>query len=202
MRIGAENRTQIIILAILGALLLIAMPRFFSGGSGQQTPQASGGANTLTARRIAGSSVRASKRPPQRKAMLTASLDPSLRFDLLNEGERQQYEGSKRNIFSERAEVVIPKPVDDGRKIVHVDPGPVLPPPPPPIPLKFYGFAAQTGQAKRVFLSSTTSDDIFVGSEGQVINKRYRIVKIENAAVVVEDIPNNNQQRLALSPPS
>ena len=41
-----------------------------------------------------------------------------------------------------------------------------------------------------------------VGTEGQVINKRYRIVKIENAAVVVEDILNNNQQRLVLSPPS
>ena len=70
-----------------------------------------------------------------------------------------------------------------------------------PIPLKFYGFATQAGQPKRVFLSSTTGEDVFVGTEGQVINRRYRIVKVNNTSVEVEDILNNNKQTLPLTSP-
>ena len=79
-------------------------------------------------------------------------------------------------------------------------PQPPQPQGPPPIPLKFYGFATQTGQAKRVFLASTNSDDVFVGSEGQVINRRYRIVKVSNTSVDDEDILNNNKQTIPLTP--
>ena len=199
MRIGAEDRNRIIILGVLLLIAAFAVPRIFSGGSSATPGQSQ--TSAATTQRTANATARSGKKAPPRKLMLAQSDDPSLRFDLLKQGEGQEYEGSKRNIFSDIAE--IPPPIVDPNKSgKNTPPPPVVPPGPPPIPLKFYGFATQAGQAKRVFLSSTTSDDIFVGSEGQVINKRYRIVKIENADVIVEDILNNNQQKLVLSPPS
>ena len=107
--------------------------------------------------------------------------------------------------FSDQPDIVIPKPdpafvkkqqEDEQQRLANQGP-----PPPPPIPLKFYGFATQAGQPKRVFLSSTSGDDVFMGTEGQVINKRYRIVKINNASVEMEDILNSNKQTLPLTSP-
>jgi hypothetical protein len=70
------------------------------------------------------------------------------------------------------------------------------PPPPPPINLKFYGFANSKDGSKRIFLSQ--GEDIFVAKEGQVVDRRYRIVKINPNSVDVEDVLTNNRQTLPL----
>ena len=57
-----------------------------------------------------------------------------------------------------------------------INTGPPPPPPPPPIPLKFYGFTGNKSGPKQVFLSK--GEDIFVAKEGQIIDRRYRILKI------------------------
>jgi hypothetical protein len=41
-------------------------------------------------------------------------------------------------------------------------------------------------------------DDIFIASEGDVVDRRYRVVKIGTASVQVEDIPYHNTQTLPL----
>lgn len=198
MRLGAENRLQLIILLVLLVIGVIAVPYFAS--SGPKVPQSTGSASAAAAAKKPTVAQRSGKRPPLRKHLLPDTLDPALRFDLLG-SEKQEYDGGKRNIFEARS-IEIP-PVVDPEKITKKEPqGPVTPPPPPAppaIPLKFYGFATQPGQAKRIFLASTNGDDIFVGSEGQVINRRYRIVKINNASVEIEDILNNNKQTIPLT---
>lgn len=203
MQIGSENRKQIIVLAALAVIAAIALPYALSSGStasnGRPAAPAASTADTKKAPRPAD---RSQKWPPASKLQTAASLDPALHFDLLKQSEDQQYEGTKHNIFSDQPEVEIPPPVKDPTKQPgYVPPLPPGPPPPPPIPLKFYGFAVQAGQPKRVFLSSTSGDDVFVGTEGQVINKRYRIVKINNASVEMEDILNSNKQTLPLTSP-
>lgn len=197
MRIGGENRNQLIILGLLAVIAAFALPRMFSGSPQAAAPQPN--APATTTKTTATLAARTGKKAPPRRQLLAQSLDPSLRFDLLKQGEGQQYEGSKRNIF-ESHPVDIPKPIDPGIKPGPQTPAPPVVPVPPPIPLKFYGFATQPGQAKRVFLASTNSDDVFVGSEGQVINRRYRIVKVNNTSVDVEDILNNNRQTIPLTP--
>jgi hypothetical protein len=71
------------------------------------------------------------------------------------------------------------------------------PPPPPPINLKFYGFAGPKNGSKRIFLLK--GEDIFVAREGDIVDRRYRIVRIGPNSVDVEDVLTNNKQTLPLS---
>ena len=70
-------------------------------------------------------------------------------------------------------------------------------PPPPPINLKFFGFANRPGETKKVFLSQ--GEDIFIAGEGDIVDRRYRVLHISATAVDVEDVVNNNRQSLPLT---
>ena len=69
----------------------------------------------------------------------------------------------------------------------------------PPIPLKFYGFVNKTkvGDKRAFFLDG---EDIVIAGEGDLIKKRYKIVRIGVNSAVVEDTEfhSNNQQTLPL----
>jgi len=67
-----------------------------------------------------------------------------------------------------------------------------------PIPLKFYGWASKPGEPRSVFLSSG-GGDVFVAKEGEIVNRRYKIVRIQPNTVEVEDMLTNNHQNLPLS---
>src|SRR5678815_133330 len=69
-------------------------------------------------------------------------------------------------------------------------PTPVVAPPTPPINLKFFGFASKPGQPKKIFLSQ--GEDVFIAGEGDIIDRRYRILHITPVSVEVEDVLNNN----------
>jgi hypothetical protein len=198
MALGA-SRNQLIVLGVLVVIALFSFSYLFSGGSAPATPATATTAAATTVKPTTGSE-RANRRAPFRNTLLPPNLDPALRHDLLALGETYEYGGTKRNIFSSQPEVNIEKAEGSGMKPPIITPQPQQPVGPPPIPLKFYGFATQPGQAKRVFLSS--GDDVFVGTEGQVINKRYRIVKVNNTSVEIEDILNNNKQTIPLTSPS
>jgi hypothetical protein len=75
--------------------------------------------------------------------------------------------------------------------------GPPPPPPPPPINLKFFGFATSVGAPKRVFLAS--GDDVFIAQEGDIVNRRYKILRIGSSSVEVQDLLNNRTQSLPLT---
>jgi hypothetical protein len=135
-------------------------------------------------------------------------LNPTLRFDWLKNSEDREYAGAKRNIFGaepeptpEKEPTVAKGPTCPGNPGCPppppVCPGPDPRCPPPPINLKFYGFASKPGEPKRVFLSS--GDDVFVAAEGEVVNRRYKVVKISNTGVEIEDVLNNNKQTIPLS---
>src|SRR5436853_359153 len=72
-------------------------------------------------------------------------------------------------------------------------------PPPPPIMLKFFGFANKPGEPKKVFLSQ--GEDVFIAGEGEIVDRRYRILRIitNPASVEVEDVLNNNRQTIPLT---
>jgi hypothetical protein len=65
--------------------------------------------------------------------------------------------------------------------------------------LKYYGFSNRPGEAKKAFLQD--GDNIFVAVEGDVVERRYKIVKITNTFVLVEDVLNNHQQNINLTAP-
>ena len=70
--------------------------------------------------------------------------------------------------------------------------------PKPQIPLKYYGFSSRPGEPKRAFLQD--GENNFVAVEGDVVERRYKILKITNTTVLVEDVLNNNQQNITLTP--
>ena len=125
-------------------------------------------------------------------------LDPTLDLDMLNHSEQIKYAGNGRNIFvaGSVAKIEVPKGRGgtDAQNEIKAPP-PV--PPPPPITLKFFGFANRPGETKKVFL--VQGEDIFIAAEGDIVDRRYRVLRISPSAVDVEDVINNNRQSLPLT---
>jgi hypothetical protein len=194
VKIGTENRTKTILAAVLLIFAAVMLYRWlFPGADEAATATPSTVAPTTVA--SPSSAPKTSNPRPARRGgpLLAQTLDPTLRFDLLKSSEDVAYKGSGRDIFRSQPEPPpIPKPLP-----MDTQPTPVYtPPPPPPINLKFYGFANSKDGNKRIFLSQ--GEDIFVAKEGQVIDRRYRIVKINPSSVDVEDVLTNNRQTLPL----
>jgi hypothetical protein len=72
-----------------------------------------------------------------------------------------------------------------------VQPAYALPtvPPPTPIPLKFFGFASKVGEAKKIFLSQ--GEDVWVAGEGEIVNRRYKVLRISPNSVEMQDVVNS-----------
>jgi len=148
---------------------------------------------------------RASERPDP------FTTDPRLELDLLERLRQVEVATVRRNLFDFGAAPppklpepkIIPQPVktsspsqpkaDDAPGAA---PSPAKPPP-SPISLKFYGYVATgPGERKRAFFLD--GDEIFVASEGDVIRKRYKVVKIGMNFAVVQDLERNHEQTLPL----
>ena len=194
MQIGAENRTKLIAAVVLMVLAVVLLGRFLFSSSSSSTVSATPADVDSPATAPA-----ASTRVPARSGKVSTpprSLDPTLRYDWLRISEDTKYSGAGRNIFMAQAEV-IPQPVAPAVPDKQVDTGPPPPAPPPPINLKFFGFASKPGQSKKVFLSQ--GEDVFIASEGDIIDRRYKILRISPMAVEVEDVLNNNRQSIPLT---
>lgn len=148
-----------------------------------------------------------------RKGEDRGALDPTLRLDLLEKLAAVKVERIERSLFDfgpvEPPKPKLPEPKIEVQKPVARMIGPEPPPPPPPPPvkpppppinLKFYGNALPAkGGARRVFCLQ--GEDILAPAEGEVILKRYKIVRINANSVLVEDLEYKNQQMIAIEQP-
>jgi hypothetical protein len=151
------------------------------------------------------------KKGEERAAL--ATLDPTLQTDILTKLAAVKIERVDRSLFEFGAGANIPKPGEVKPKLPEpkIVPqvkfiGPLPPPPPPttapkppppPINLKFYGASLPTkAGVKRVFCMQ--GDEVLTPSEGDLVQKRYRIVRINPTSVVVEDTEFKNQQTLPI----
>jgi hypothetical protein len=192
VKLGIENRKQVVWLAVLGGIALLTLGLEFwpsSRAAAPATAQPTSTAAKLGTRRTASGKIVPAVEP---------RLDPTLDLKLLSQSEEIKYAGNGRNIF-----VVGSLPIERPKKNGTTDPevGGVRPlpaiPPPPPITLKFFGFANRPGETKRVFLSQ--GEDVFIAAEGDIVDRRYRVLHISPTAVDVEDVINNNRQSLPLT---
>lgn len=181
---------------VLGALALILVARTFMSNS---SPEAATRMAPVSATDPAGRPTPRRGSAPKTPKVSAPRLDPTLELNLLKQSEEIRYAGSGRNIFIAHEDVPIPKPVQSVAPDQPRVTGPTQPPPPPPIMLKFFGFANKPGEAKKVFLSE--GEDVFIAGEGDIVNRRYRIIRIINnpASVEVEDVLNNNRQTIPLT---
>lgn len=156
-----------------------------------------------------------SARPEDRLDPMT--VDPTLRLDQLSRLETVKISGGARSLFDF-------SDVNNPATIAKIVPPPRLKPPPPfigpmqapppqpppskvvaaklmapPIPLKFYGFtSAQRGAHKRGFFLD--GEDILVAAEGEILKKRYKVIRIGLANVTMEDTQFQQQQTLPIVP--
>ena len=190
MKIGAENKRQLyIMLGLMAVALFFLLRMFLSSDSPPRTVSASIPSAATPGEAGAQGRGRAKAAPP---------LDPTLRTDLLKNSEGAEYKGTGRNIFEAQA---TPAPIAKEKPppvvVQHGPIGPPLPPPPPPIPLKFYGFANKPGQQKSIFL--VNGDNIFIGREGDIVNRRYKILHISSSEVEIQDVLDNHTETIRLT---
>ena len=190
MKLGTENRRNTILAVVLGVVAILAMAYQFmptSSTIASTTPGTSGPTALVatiqhpTARHGAGSAASKKDHGPQ-------SLDPTLQLQQLAAIEQIKYGGTGRNIFVAQAEVEIPKPLAPGqtdpkKDVIYQAPAVTGP---PPIPLKFFGFANQPGEPKKVFLSK--GEDVWIAGEGEIVDRRYKVVRISPTSVEIQDV--------------
>src|SRR6266567_4388070 len=170
--------------AVLGVIAVLAIAyEFIPMFIGSSTPgsNAQAAAPVVTTTRTTARGGTKSKKKPR-----VENLDPTLRLDLLAASEQTVYEGNGRNIFiSQAQDVVIPKPGGPGTSDAQAGAGyrTPTPPPAPPIPLKFYGFASSPGEPKKIFLKSASGEDVWVAGEGEIVNRRYKVIRITPTSV-------------------
>jgi hypothetical protein len=191
--IGTQDKKKLLAAVGLGVLAVVVIAYEFLGGS--STPAAStSAATTPTARPVA------KKTGKNAKILAEPRLDPTLDLTLLAATEQTKYNGNGRNIFVAGAE---PTPMGNGttdHPAKEEATGPYVappPPPPPPITLKFFGFANKPGEPKKIFLSQ--GEDVFIAAEGDIVNRRYKVVRISPNAVDIEDVLYNNRQSIPLT---
>jgi hypothetical protein len=188
VKIGAENKKQ---LYWMIGLLAVAVPlAIYEFGGMLGTSAAAPAVPPVSAPATQKSGGQIASAAPD-------TLDPTLRTDILDESRKTRYESGGRNIFR-MEEPKIEQPIQQVRQMAPT-PTPIpTPTPPPPIPLKFYGFATnRPNEPKRVFLAEGGS--IFVAKQGDIVDRRYRVVQIQNTSVTIEDVLFNNKQPIPLT---
>lgn len=125
--------------------------------------------------------------------------DPSLRLDLLTHIRSEQYNGQHRNIFSEQPVPPPPSVVAAEKAAQNI---PVAPPPPPPltVPATFYGIVTDPATGQRHACFSNT-DSVYILPEGGTLLNQFRVVKIGNNTVDMQEISSGRSTTLTLPQP-
>ncbi len=200
MKLGTENKKKVIIAAVLGvvvlALLIWDLNRMvFSSPSTPPSPATSSASSSG-----AGSSSGSGSNSGQAKSVPVSlsKLDPTLHPGIMAQAESIRYTGSGRNIFSMNS--APPSKIEAVKGPVRpahhqIAKGPTGPPPPPAIPLQFFGYEAR-GSSRRAFLIH--GHNIYIASEGDVVDHRYKVIKILPSSIEVTDLLYNHTQSLPL----
>jgi hypothetical protein len=140
-----------------------------------------------------------------------ATVDPTLRLDLLAKVQSVEAGPAGRNLF-DFGQAPLPPPVAQAalpkvpkilvtQSTAPVQPAPPPGPPPPPkapaMTFKYYGYkvSALDGH-KAAFLLD--GEDILIAGENDTFKRRYRVVKIGVTSITIEDTQFKSMQTLPL----
>jgi hypothetical protein len=189
VKIGAENKKQLrIMIALLAIALLVGIYNFVDFGT-------SSAASPSPASSSPGTQA---KKPLATGPLNDSTLDPRFHRRELEASQSVKYQAG-RNIFRmEEVKITPPdRSVRTGEMGPPPPPTPTPTPPPPPIPLKFYGFASKPTEQKKIFLID--EGEVFVARQGDIVERKYKVVQINNTNVVIEDVLYNNRQTIQLT---
>ncbi|HWE53733.1 MAG TPA: hypothetical protein VG273_28340 [Bryobacteraceae bacterium] len=228
MTVGSEPKKLAILGVLLVGVLIALYVNVFSGDSAAPVTAPAPAAAPLTqtpripakARRTATGGAFDFRprigfsRPEDRPD--PATIDPTLRLDLLAKVQNVEPEEASRNLFQYGVPVAVaatakaPALPTGVPKIAINKPPPPAPPPaapgPPPAPVapqmtfKYYGYkVSKNNGRKEAFLLD--GDDIFIAGENdQVKSARYKVVKIGVSSITIEDTQFKSSQTIQLTP--
>jgi hypothetical protein len=191
VKIGTENRKQVIALAVLVAIAIPLLLYNFKDTLWGSNASAAPSVPTLASTTRPGGGL-----PTQ------DSSDPRLRLDILEASRKVKYEAGGRNIFTMEAAIPAvegPGVRQQGKDYTVTFWTPTPTPTPLPIPIKYYGFASKPGETKKVFLQQTGVEEVFVVRQGDIVARRYRLVQISSNSVTMEDVLTANRQQIPLT---
>lgn len=188
MKIGAENKTKVIAMVVLMAVLAVVLFYELKGYVWNNSAAA--------APSISPAVTPAPVKPAGSVSSQVDDTNSRLLLDVLDNSRRIKYQEG-RNIFSMEA-LPPPTPLTSVRQTPTPPPIPTPPPTPPPFPLKYYGFANKPGEPRKIFLQEN-GGEVFVASQGQIVARRYRVTQIQPNTVTMEDVITGEQQSIQLS---
>lgn len=128
--------------------------------------------------------------------------DPALRLDLLDRLQNEEYKGGHRNIF---VATPIPSPVAQAAKTPTIPLPPAIPQPVAPSPLvvpaTLYGIVTEVSSGRRKAVFTGGDSDVFIVPEGGTLLGQYRVDKIGNNSVDIEEISSGRKTTLTLTAP-
>jgi hypothetical protein len=228
VKTGAEPKKIAILAALLVVAAVIVYFNVFAGDS-NPAPQAR---PALVASDPVSTAPVATARPDRKRASKTgntsefkirqgvevgeekpdpATIDPTLRLDLLAKLQQVEPPASMRNIFQYGAAPPPPdaKPVELPKNppkiaINQPPPAPPGPPPPPPEPkappmtFKYYGYKVSKSDGRKQAFLLDGEDIIIAGENEDVKRGRYKVVRIGVNSITIEDTQFKSTQTLPL----
>jgi hypothetical protein len=178
----AKTKTQ---LGVLGALIAIFVAFMFVRSSGEGP---------------AADSARPSNQTGRPGAATGALEVADVNLEALKP-EHDAPSDPSRNIFAFRQRATLPlssaRPSE--RPPEDAPPVPTGPPPAPPITLKYIGLLEQGAAGGKVAIFSDGRGNTFYGREGEIIDGRYRVIKIGTESIEVSYVDGRGRQTLRLS---
>ena len=184
-----SSRPRPILLILLGlAVAALAFVKLMPSGSTTRTPGAS------NQPRVAPAAAAGQNLDPQ---------DIDGRLSAHNEPPPEPSEAQPKTFNIAPTAPPPPPPTTGGKPPPTVFPPPNgghTPPPagPPPIPLKFMGLVEVEGKGKK-FAALTDCKFVYTGQEGEIIDGRYRLVKIGVESVEMEYVNGQGRTKIRLS---
>ena len=136
---------------------------------------------------------KAKSRKPAR-TLLAHSLDPTLRFDLLKSSEDVDLQGKRAEYLQLAGSAATRAHSRPNSKSGAA--GSAATPTTPAEWSEFYGYAGPKNGGKKIFLIK--GEDIFLAKEGDIVDRRYKIVRVGTTSVEVQDVLTNHTETIPL----
>jgi hypothetical protein len=197
---AATERKRQLVLIVLAAVLAAVLYRVWPGTSAAPPAASNQGRGT-----VAAPAARPSGPAAQTKgaAAPTGMTAPDVHLEALN-NEWPKLGDTDRNLFRFKPKAPPPPPpAPQPTQPMVSNPGPPPPPPgPPPLPpigLKFIGIIESPTTSRKIAVLSDGRNPPFQGVEGDIIEGRYRILKIGVESVEVAYTDGRGRQTIRLT---
>jgi hypothetical protein len=177
------------LLLLIGLLVVLVAVAFYE-------VKAPGGANGAAS----GGDARAAVRPGQ--ARVSTSV-PDVKLAALAAARKEPApKPSERNLFRFQMKAAPAAPVPVRPSVATATGpgagGPAMAAPPPPIPLKFIGIVEAPSKKLAVLMLPDTKD-VFYGKEGDIIDGRYRILRIGVESIEMAYLDGRGRQAIRMT---